>query len=123
MKIKVDNLAQQIAEELQNFSEELMEEIKTNVKSVAKNGCNEIRKTSPKLTGDYRKGWKAVVAYEGDDDIRMIVHNKTDYQLTHLLEHGHAKKNGGRVEGQPHLGPAIEKMEKELMNGINLRLK
>ena len=47
---------------------------------------------SPKDTGDYKKGWRIK-----QDKARksIIVHNATDYQLTHLLEHGHVKRNGG----------------------------
>jgi hypothetical protein len=40
---------------------------------------------------------------------RWIIHNKTDYRKTHLLEHGHAKKNGGRVAAQIHIGPAEDR--------------
>ncbi|MFM9785961.1 hypothetical protein, partial [Streptomyces scabiei] len=50
------------------------------------------------------------------DGTGYIVHNSTDFQLTHILEKGHAKKSGGRTQAQPHIidaeRVAIESMEK-----------
>ena len=123
MAIKIDDLSQVIAKELEAYKQGIVDGVKKEIKSSAQDLRKDIQANSPDDTGDYRKGWRERVAYESPDDIRMTVYNKTDYQLTHLLEYGHAKVGGGRVEGHPHIGPAEERMEKKLIQDIKAVIK
>lgn len=118
MPISIDGLAQAIAAELQAYQQEVVDDLKASVHDAGKACLNEIKANSPADTGDYRKGWKIKTAYESETDIRLQVYNKDHYQLTHLLEDGHANVDGGRTPGRPHIGPAAdqaaEKMEKDV---------
>lgn len=119
-KVKIDGLADAIIKELSEYNQEVTDGVKQEVKSVANECKTEIQQNSPKLTGSYRKGWREKTMYESADDIRISIYNKTDYQLTHLLENGHAKVNGGRVEGKPHIGPAERHAEEKLLKKVKV---
>lgn len=119
-KVKIDGLADAIIKELSEYNQEVTDGVKQEVKSVANECKTEIQQNSPKLTGSYRKGWREKTMYESADDIRISIYNKTDYQLTHLLENGHAKVNGGRVEGKPHIGPAEQHAEEKLLKKVKV---
>ena len=120
--VKVDGLAEAIQEELNAYSEDLMDGIRKEVAAVAKNCMNEIKTASPEDTGEYRAGWRVKRAHESDDDIRLTVHNKGHAQRTHLLEDGHANVDGGRTPGTPHIGPAADKAAAELEGRIKVVL-
>lgn len=119
-KVSVNDVADAIAAELQQYSQDVTEGLKRDVKQVAKECKQEIQRNSPVLTGSYKKGWRDQVEFEGREDIRVVVKNKTDYQLTHLLENGHAKVNGGRVQGKPHIRPAEQNAEKKLLQKVKV---
>lgn len=119
-KVDVDGLADAIIQELLAYSEEVTEQLKEEVKTVAKECAKDIKNNAPEDTGDYKKGWKAKLAYENSNDIRMVVYNSKKPQIAHLLEYGHAKVGGGRVEGKAHIRPAEERAEKKLMGKVKV---
>lgn len=122
-KIPLSDFETAIVKELSEYSDEVAEDIKRDVKRVAKETVQALRTASPRDTGEYAKGWSDKVEYENANDIRVRVYNKKKPQLTHLLENGHAKKNGGRVDGKPHIGPVEQEAEKKLQNGIKVVVK
>ena len=112
--IKVDDLAGEIVLAVRTYTEEVGAAIEEAVKETAQALAADLRETSPKNTGEYAKGWTARKEGPG----KYVVYNKKKPQLTHLLEHGHAKAGGGRVEGRPHIKPAEERHAPQLEGKI-----
>lgn len=124
MKCSIDQLADVIAQELADYSQEITDGIKQEVREVAKECRDEIKQNSPVLTGSYKKGWRTKVNYEGREDIRVTVHNKTDYQLTHLLENGWPTEGGTlRAYPIPHIGPAEQNAARKLENRVKVLIR
>lgn len=119
-KIPLQELEIAIERELSAYSQEVTENIKKEIKEVAKETVATLKSTSPRDTGEYARGWGYKVEFESEEDIRVRIKNNKKPQLTHLLEYGHAKTNGGRVEGKPHIRPAEQQAEKKLENAVKV---
>ena len=74
--------------------------------------------TDPERTGRYAKSWRTKTTKESSSALEITVYSPTRYMLAHLLEHGHAMRNGGRVAAKVHIAPAeqdgIEELETEI---------
>jgi len=122
MNISTDDLADVVAETLEEYRQDVVDGLKESIHDAGKTAVTVLKKTSPNDTGDYAKGWRKRTAYESESDLRIQVHNATDYQLTHLLEDGHANVDGGRTEGKSHIGPAADQAAELLDKDVKLKV-
>ena len=97
-------------------------------KMASEKGAQTLKGTSPKghkggKNGKYARGWR-VKAEGGAAGHLYIIHNATDYQLSHLLEKGHALRQGGRSPAIVHIKPveqaAIKDFEEAIRRFIEL---
>ena len=95
-KIQIDQLAEAVNEQMEEYSKLSAEVVKAAVTKAGK---------------------------ESSTELEVTVYSPTRYMLAHLLEHGHAKRGGGRVKAIPHIAPAEEAAEEELMKDIERGLK
>lgn len=114
--VSVDQLAAEIAKGLAEYSQDVVERVNASSERIGKEAVKRLKQTSPKRYGKYAKSWTMKTEKAIGQPHTRIIHAKAPhYRLTHLLEHGHAKRGGGRVEGKPHIRPAEEMVIKEFV--------
>jgi len=52
-----------------------------------------------------------------------VVHNKEHYRLTHLLEFGHANRNGTRTQPIPHIRATEDKYREKFIKELETRIR
>lgn len=113
MAIRPNQLEKEITRELKRYSTEVTKGIERIKDDVAKEGLQMLKAGGPykDRSGKYKKGWS--IKKTNSD---RTLWNRTNYQITHLLEYGHALKRGGRkepdkqrtvgsVKARPHIAP------------------
>lgn len=114
----IDSLAAEITKGLKEYSKLTEESLKGAVVEVSNEVRDKIKEGSPQKSGDYEKSWKVTKERETAHSIQTVVHSKNRYQLAHLLEFGHAKKNGGRTKAIPHIEPATKDISEKVLERI-----
>lgn len=124
--ISANKLAQALEEELGIYTEEVEEKLRQATRETMAELVHITRDTAPKDTGTFAKhiagdfrGLK-----RGHRNISATWYVKAPhYRLTHLLVHGHAKQNGGRVDGDPFLKDALDKVLPEYEKKVEEAVK
>ena len=102
----IDDMESEIMSGLQEYADLADAEMKKAVKKTATEVKKEIAANAPVKSGRYKKSWTTKTVKENSHTLEMTVYSKDRYQIAHLLEHGHAKRGGGRVAAIPHIAPA-----------------
>lgn len=117
-KVSIDAMADAIMRELNDYANATSEDVKSAVQKAAKTVKTEIQAGAPARSGKYKKSWAAKNTAESSNKLEITVYSRNRYQIAHLLEHGHAKRGGGRVSARPHIAAAeaagIEQLEQEI---------
>ncbi len=121
-----------INEILGGYSKELDDAMYEEAKSIAKEGVQELKRVSPvnpnktSHRGKYRRGWTMDIQ-KGFGTVEATIHNKTDYQLTHLLERPHVIRNGvgtwGTSTPKVHIQPVEQQCIKEFEEELTRRIE
>lgn len=124
--ITSDKLAKAIEEELTTYHEDVLEKLRDVTRRSMADLVRKTRATAPKSTGAFSR--HIAGDFRGLSRGLHTVSAKwyvkaPHYRLTHLLVHGHAKKNGGRVQGDPFLQNALDEVLPAYENEVKEAVK
>ena len=126
-KIPISQLSAAVMEQLNEYAELATEDMKEAVKKAGTTVRKDIEASAPRDTGDYAKSWAVKTTKESSNVLQVTVHSRNRYQIAHLLEHGHAKRGGGRVAARPHIAAAevrgLKLRKKPVLSSWSVRLK
>lgn len=119
----INNMAAEIMKGLNEYAGLCTDTMKAAVNETGKEVKKDIQTGAPVRTGRYKKSWTTKKVAENSNSITVVVHSKDRYQIAHLLEHGHAKRGGGRVNGTPHIAPAeqsgVQSLKAKIERGLS----
>lgn len=125
MKVTIQQLDRSFMDILDAYKDATEESVSNAVQKVSKECVDELKNAHPSGSGqyhswnEYNSGWTVMqTKRDKREHISATVHNSGHYQLTHLLEKGHALVNGGRARAFPHIAPVADKAEESLFKAI-----
>lgn len=139
--MKIDdsfNITAKISAKLSRYSESIRTGMRRIADKVSDKLEKELRRNSPKrdkssrnrgtraknwAPGSYARSWGQITTVDNFSEYEKTVRNKSHYQLTHLLENGHRKRNNGFVKPRVHIEPEEKKAEWEYYHEIEQLIK
>ena len=122
--IDVNLLNKELMKYLEGYKEDIEDVVMETADKIGKEAVQELKQTSPQgARKEYCKGWRLKKGKVDKNKYTIKIHNKTDYQLTHLLENGHATADGGHTKPQPHIKPVEEKYGKKFETELKRKLE
>lgn len=111
---------------LEDYSNDIQDGITKSAEQVAEEGKNKLKATTNTYqirTGKYNKGWK-VSEKKGKGFVHTTIHNSTNWQLTHLLEKEHLKRDGKNyTKAFVHIEPVEKECISEFQKDVEHVIK
>lgn len=125
--IEASELQKAVMDYLEDYKEDIDEDVIEVVDEVTKQAKDELKQISPRGKGSrnnpYYRGWAIKLSKKRTGVYHKVIWNRTNYQLTHLLEFSHATRNGGRTRAIPHIRPVEEKYNVEFVDKLEKKIR
>ena len=119
--VTLDQLPDAINEILEEYRDDSIRSMHVATQKIAQAGAKAINSSASGAVGGkrYKRSW----TYQSENsrmDAAATIYSKIP-GLPHLLEHGHAGRNGGRgASPHPHIADVVEKINKEFEKEIEI---
>lgn len=140
MNVEIDAFANEITNILQEYNEEVIKATKRGIEKTADKVKSTIADKAPRHNvttyrikngrrikrkpGTYKKAGIILRDYEDKYNLRIAWCVKPkEYALTHLLENGHAMRQGGRAKATPHVVYGEEYVQQNLEDNIRREIE
>lgn len=113
---------------LDEYAEDVQEKLINAINKETQKTVTMLKKTSPqgtgKKAGEYARGWRKTKPEKTGriGGVKIVIYNVVSF-LTHLLENGHALRQGGRSPAIPHIAPAQDEFERNILTVLEKELK
>lgn len=123
--IKPSDLSSALEERLELYSREVTDRVNDAGATAIKDLVKRTKANAPVDTGAFKKSIASkAVEIAGTGMKKFIWYVKAPhFRLTHLLVHGHAKAQGGRVPGDPFLENALDEVLPEYEKNVEEAIK
>lgn len=124
--ISIDQLGDAIEKELTLYGRNVIDGVKKHAKSSMSKLVKETKATAPvgNRSKHYRDSITSKKTEESDRGVTYVWCVKgSDYRLSHLLEKGHALRDGGRTAGTHFIQKASDPILEEYLKAVEEVLK
>lgn len=126
-KTTIDGLSDAIMDAMMEYREVSEEAFRKVAEQVAKEGTAKLKTLSPRGSGSrkghYADGWTFMAIPSRRGQFKFSIYNRKKPGLTHLLENGHALRQGGRARAFKHIKKVeqwcIDEFEKRTAEMLN----
>lgn len=128
-KVNPEDLTKAINKYLTEYKEDIEDDVVETVDKITQDAKEELKTESRNKFQQhgrkkpYYSGWTVKLSKKTQNKYAKVIWNRTNYQLTHLLEFGHATRNGGRTKAVPHIRPVEEKYKKLFLEQIEQKIR
>lgn len=110
--IKPEQFNKTLRQLVKEYGDEAYEIVEAASKKAARETVKDIKSSAPS-GGRYARGWSHKAQKNGLTQYNETVYNRTDYQLTHLLEKPHETGGGGHYPKNVDYTGTLARIEEE----------